>query len=62
MAAANEISTDAAVMAVLSELDGIYTLKDEQKWLRKLFLFFQHDFSLLLTGIGKSLNTAGHVG
>lgn len=39
MAAAIEISKDAAVGAVLSDVDGIFALKEEQRAAR-----FTHDF------------------
>lgn len=32
LAAAKEVSLDVAAVAVLSELDGIFTLRGDQKW------------------------------
>lgn len=32
IAAAEEISTDAALVAVLSDLDGIFIIKEGQRW------------------------------
>lgn len=49
-AAAQETSTDAAVAAVLSLVDGIFTSKAEQN------VEAVKMFSLLLTGFGKSLS------
>lgn len=49
LAAAKEISMDAAAGAFLSEQDDIFTLKDEQRTALK-----EHGFTLLLTGFSKS--------
>lgn len=49
-----EITMDASVTAVLSELDGISALKDDQRTVLKAFLGEQNVFTLLPTGIGKS--------
>lgn len=53
--ATKEISVDTAVAVVLSELDGIFALKDEQRTAQKAFLGGEGVFSLRLTGFGKSL-------
>lgn len=42
------------ITAVLSEMDGIFTIKDNQKKILKAFLGGQHVFALLTTGFGKS--------
>lgn len=55
LTAANEISVDAAVTAVLSELDGIFTLKEEQRMTLKAFFSEKDILSLLPTGFSKSL-------
>lgn len=47
MAASEEVSTDAAIAAVVSELDKISSLKVEQRTALKAIL-------LLLTGFSKS--------
>lgn len=48
MAADKGTSADAAVPAVSSELDGIFTLGEEQKLALETFLGGQHVSSLLL--------------
>lgn len=53
MAAAKEISVNAAVRAQSSRLDGVFTLKEKQRAL-KAFLSCQHVSALILTGFGKS--------
>lgn len=53
--AAKEITVDAAFRAVLSELDGVLTLKEQKKTAPKTFLCGRRVFTLLLTGFGKSL-------
>lgn len=45
------MSEDAAVVAVLSQPDGIFTLKEEPKMLLKTFLTGQHCLALLPTGV-----------
>lgn len=60
--AAKEIGTDAAMAAPLTELDHIFTLKEQMRAL-KAFLCGQNIFDLLPTGFGKrQLNTAEHSG
>lgn len=54
VAAAKWISDDAAVAAVSSEQDGIFTLK-EQRTALKAFLSRKDVFVLFLTGLGMSL-------
>lgn len=54
MAAAVEINVDAAIVAVLSELDGIFPLEEEPKIAVKGFLDGQDRLALLCTGIGKN--------
>lgn len=44
LAAAREVSVDAAVAVILSELDGIFTLKEENgsesfSWFKRCFRF-----------------------
>lgn len=50
MAAATKISVDATTVAVLSKLDGIFTLEVEQPPALKAFLNGQHVFTLLPFG------------
>lgn len=50
-------SVDAAVAAVLSELDGVFTFKEEQRTALKAPLVGRDVFALLLTGFGRSLVT-----
>ncbi len=54
MAAPIELSMDASIAAVLSELDNISSLKEEQRTAPKAFLGGKDVFALLLTGFGKS--------
>lgn len=42
MAAAKEIRVDASVAAELLEVDGVFTLKEEQRMELKAFLIGQH--------------------
>lgn len=63
MGAATEISVDSVPAAVLSEEDGIFTLKEEHTngykglfWRTTCFHFTPADFG------GSSLNTVGHSG
>lgn len=53
LAAAEETGVDAAVGAVLSELNGSFTSKEEQNMALKAFLSGQHVSTSLLTGFGK---------
>lgn len=45
---------DAVVVAVLSELGGFFTLKEELRAALKAFLGAQHVLALLRTGFGKT--------
>lgn len=49
LAAATDISMDAAVEAFLSELDGVFTLKEEQRPTLKAFLGGKGACASLLT-------------
>lgn len=63
LAAAKAITVDAAIVAVHSELDGIFALREEQRSALGTFLDANNVFALLLTGSGNSfLNTAAHRG
>lgn len=53
IAAANEISMGAAVVADLLELDGVSTLKEEQRATPKAFLSGKDALASLLIGFGK---------
>lgn len=53
-AAAKLISVDAPVAAVLFELDGIFTLEEEQTAALQAFLCGKYVFALLSTRFGKS--------
>lgn len=53
LAVAKNISMDAALRAVLSELIGPFTLKEEQRAVLKGFLSVKDYFTLLSTGCGK---------
>lgn len=59
MATAIEISVDAAMMAVFSELDGIFTLEKNIKAALTAFLGGQHCFNLLLIGFGENASLPG---
>lgn len=52
LAAANEINRDAAVAVVLSKLDGILAVKEEQGTAQMAFLCEKN--VILLTDFGKS--------
>lgn len=54
VAAANEVSADAAAAPVLSEADDIFTLKEEQRTAPKAFMSGK---ALLPTDFGKSCET-----
>lgn len=54
--AKNKLAYDA-VVAVLSDLDGIFTLTGEERMTLKAFASGQHCFALLLTGSGGSLDS-----
>lgn len=54
MAAAKEIRLDAAVSAVLLEVDGVFTLKAEQRIDLKAFLIGQHALNQANGSLGKS--------
>lgn len=54
VAAATEIRVEAAVVAVLSKLDGISELKKEQRMAFKCFLNGKEVFPLLSADFGKS--------
>lgn len=45
LAAAMEVSTDAAVAPISSELEDIFTIKEEQRTALKAFLSRKHDFA-----------------
>lgn len=65
LANANGIRVDSALASVLSELNGIFILKEEQITGLKAFLSEKGIFTLLATGFGKSLakrrsTTHGH--
>lgn len=49
LATANEISIDAAVAVVLSQVDGTFTLNEEQRRVLKGFLGGENIFALLPT-------------
>lgn len=55
LAIAKKISVDDAVAAVLSEVEGMLALKDEQRMALKVFLGGKDVLTLLLTGCGKSI-------
>lgn len=50
LVATNEISVDAAVTALSSELDGIFMFKEEQRTTLKALLSGKDVFALLTTG------------
>lgn len=54
MTAAKGISMDASISCSLSELDGIFTLKEDQKKILEAFLGGKHVFTLPPV-FGKSL-------
>lgn len=54
MADAKEICVEAAAVAVLSESDGFFTLKEEQKTSLATFPGGQIVFAFLLTGFDKN--------
>lgn len=54
LAADKDFSVDVAVQAVLSELDRVFTLKEEQRRGLKAFCRRKYVFALLLTGFAKS--------
>lgn len=54
MAAVKETSINYSIAAVLSELDVIFTLKEEYKLALKAFLSRKHVFALHLTCFGKT--------
>lgn len=56
MAAAKEISLEAAIVAVLSEVDGIFSLKEEQQSALKAFLSV-HCFTFTLSDARLMLRT-----
>ena len=49
MAAPKEVSVDAAIVSVISELESFSALKEEQRTARKAFLDGKDDFALLLS-------------
>lgn len=53
MAAAKQITVEAAIEAVLSELDGILALRDKQGMALRVLLGEQDVFTLVLIGFGK---------
>lgn len=59
MAAAIELSMNVAVVTVLSELDGIVTLKEEQTMTVKAFLCERDGSSVLLAGFCNFLKICG---
>lgn len=54
LAAVQENRVDAAVFAVVPELDGLFTVKEEQRTVLKAFLRGNNVFTLLPTGFGQS--------
>lgn len=56
LAAVKEISMNAAVAAVLSEADDIFTLEEAGRTALKAFLSRQRVFTLLSAGFGKNLS------
>lgn len=54
LAAANEISMNAALEAVLSELDDIFALKDRERRALEAFLGGKEVLDVSLTGFGFS--------
>lgn len=54
MTATKEISGDAGMAAVLSEVDGVFTLKEEQRATLKAFLGGKDIFALLHTSFDRS--------
>lgn len=59
MAAAKDVLMDAAIGADLSEVDGIFTLKEEQKSAPKAFLGGQRSFALFMTGFKSYVKHCG---
>lgn len=55
LVAAKEISVDAAVAAVSTKFDGLFTLKEAQRMALKAFLSEKDVFALLPNGFGKSV-------
>lgn len=55
LAPAEEISVDATVAAVLSDLDDIFIFKMEQGKALRALLAVQHVFALVLTGFIQDL-------
>lgn len=49
MTAAKAISMDAVIVTVLSQLDGIFTLKREQRMVPQTFLGGKHVFFSFIT-------------
>lgn len=60
LAAVEEISVDAVVAAVLSELNGNFHFKEEQRVPLKAFLVGKDVSTLFPAGFGKSLVTYHH--
>lgn len=56
MAAAKEVSRDAATASVISELESVSSLKEKQRTALKGFLYGKHVFALLPTGFTKEFN------
>lgn len=54
LATAKEIRLAAAIVALLSEVGGMFVLKDKQRMARNTFLGGQHVSTLLTALFGKS--------
>lgn len=54
MAARQKISEDAGTAAALSVQDGIFTLKEKQKWQTRLYWWLALFFFLVPAGFGRS--------
>lgn len=55
IAASKETHVDAAAAAVLSELDGVFSLNERQRMAQKDFLSGYDVFALLPSGFGSGL-------
>ena len=55
MAAPEEVSVDTVIASVISEVESISSLTDEQRAALMDFIHGKDVFTLLLTGFGKSL-------
>lgn len=57
IAAANDVSVDAAIAVLFSELGGIFSLKEKQNTALKVFLSEQLVFISLLSDFGKGFSS-----